>query len=346
MKKIILLISILILFFQSKSQNIITKNDASKFIEAYFSPIGESFGAGMNNGWYNTAKPHKFLGFDFTVTLNMVSIPEEMLTFDPNQISGTDGSFSLNEAQLPDENFSGDETPTILGSGEGAVIRYERVNDYADATVFDMPYQGSVNKNLIPVPMISGGIGLIKKTELDFRYLPNYNFSFGFLNDGSIGLWGLGLKHDLLQYIPVIGNTIPLDLSLQFGHTQFNTSFSFNPLEESSMDNIEQDISIKVNATTFNLIASKKILMLTGYVSLGYNASNTIFNSNDNGEFRFNARYPTYTFNLPNEIKFQSENHMRSNIGARINLSIISIQFNHTFSKYPVTTLGVGVSLR
>ena len=82
MKKIILLISILILFFQSKSQEIIVpQDDAAKFIETYFSPIGESFGAGMNNGWYNTAKPHKLLGFDITLTLNLVSVPNEKQHF-------------------------------------------------------------------------------------------------------------------------------------------------------------------------------------------------------------------------------------------------------------------------
>ena len=52
---------------------------------------------------------------------------------------------------------------------------------YSDSYEFQMPNQGKINKNLIPVPMINVGIGLIKKTELDFRYLPNYNFSLGFV---------------------------------------------------------------------------------------------------------------------------------------------------------------------
>ena len=68
MKKFILPIAILLFGFQSKSQQItIFEDDASNFLEAYFSPIGESFGAGLNNGWYNTAKPHKLGGFDITL---------------------------------------------------------------------------------------------------------------------------------------------------------------------------------------------------------------------------------------------------------------------------------------
>ena len=42
----------------------------------------------------------------------------------------------------------------------------------------------------------------------------------------------------------------------------------------------------------------------------------------------------------------KTENEFRTNIGVRINLTIITLQLNHTFSKYPVTTLGVGLSIR
>ena len=43
--------------------------------------MAESFGAGLNNGWYNTAKPHSLGGFDLTFTLNTVIIPNSAETF-------------------------------------------------------------------------------------------------------------------------------------------------------------------------------------------------------------------------------------------------------------------------
>ncbi|MGY8989024.1 MAG: DUF6588 family protein, partial [Flavobacteriales bacterium] len=258
MKKIILSISILLFGFQSKSQITISEEDAANFLEAYFSPIGESFGAGLNNGWYNTAKPHKLAGFDITLTLNAVSIPNEIQHFDPNDIP----------------NFSSAEpisSPTILGNGEGATITYNNSNPVE----FTMPDQGILKINLIPVPMINAGIGLIKKTELDFRYIPNYNFDMGFIGKGSVGLWGIGAKHDLLQYIPVVGDAIPMSLSIQAGHTRFNTSFSIVDPNSS----VNQDVNLDINATTINLILSKKLLMLTTYAGVGYNSSVTKFNS-------------------------------------------------------------------
>ncbi|MGY8989025.1 MAG: DUF6588 family protein, partial [Flavobacteriales bacterium] len=43
---------------------------------------------------------------------------------------------------------------------------------------------------------------------------------------------------------------------------------------------------------------------------------------------------------------FESLNEMRANIGLRFNLAIITLQADHTFSKYPVTTVGVGLTFR
>ena len=321
MKKILLFLFLTLVSLQSKSQ-VIESDDATKFLEAYFSPLGQSFGAGLNNGWYNTAKPHKLGGFDLTFTLNAVSIPNDMQHFDPNNI----------------DNFSSNSTtPTILGAGEGSEITY---NNNGNSMTFNMPNQGTLKKSLIPIPILNAGIGLIKKTELDFRYLPTYNFDMGFVGKGSVGLWGIGAKHDILQYIPIVGDAIPMSLSIQAGHTRLNTSFSVVDPNSS----VNQDVSLDINATTINLIVSKKLLMITAYAGLGYNSSVTKFSS----ETSFNVGTSTnpVTMNIPVEMKFESQNEMRANIGLRFNLAIIALQANHTFSKYPVTTIGAGISLR
>ena len=73
MKKIYIFLFSCFLFSSIKSQ-ILTQdmNEANKLIEAYFSPLAESYGTGLNSGWYNTAKPHKLFGFDLTFNLNTV----------------------------------------------------------------------------------------------------------------------------------------------------------------------------------------------------------------------------------------------------------------------------------
>ena len=63
-----------------------------KIFKEYIRPIADGFSAGLNNGWYNTGKPHKFGGFDITISGNIVLIPESYKMFSISEIGGN--SFS------------------------------------------------------------------------------------------------------------------------------------------------------------------------------------------------------------------------------------------------------------
>lgn len=312
----ILLIVILSLFTtksfsQVQIENI---NDAQAFLQEYLNPLGNGLGAITNNGWYNSAKPHKVLGFDATFTLSVLNVSDEKKSFDPNSIS----------------NFSSSETstPTILGSGDGAIVQY-------DGEEFKLPNQKTSFSTLI-LPNFNFGIGILKKTELNGRFIPNYKYNLGFFGKGEIGMWGVGFKHDLLQWVPIIGNAIPISLSLQAGHTQLNSELSI----------LDQEVNIDVQATNLNIILSRKILMLTGYTSFGYNFSTTTFSAGENINDSENFNLNELEIDLPIEMKFENNNEFRANVGLRFNLAVVTINANHTFSKYPVTTLGLGVGLR
>ena len=312
----ILLIVILSLFTtksfsQVQIENI---NDAQAFLQEYLNPLGNGLGAITNNGWYNSAKPHKVLGFDATFTLSILNVSDEKKSFDPNSIS----------------NFSSSETstPTILGSGDGAIVQY-------DGEEFKLPNQKTSFSTLI-LPNFNFGLGIFKKTELNGRFIPNYKYNLGFFGKGEIGMWGVGFKHDLLQWIPIIGNAIPISLSLQAGHTQLNSELSI----------LDQEVNIDVQATNLNIILSRKLLMLTGYTSFGYNFSTTTFSAGENINDSENFNLNELEIDLPIEMKFENNNEFRANVGLRFNLAVVNINANHTFSKYPVTTLGLGVGLR
>lgn len=298
-------------FSQVQIENI---NDAQAFLQEYLNPLGNGLGAITNNGWYNSAKPHKVLGFDATFTLSVLNVSDEKKSFDPNSIS----------------NFSSSETstPTILGSGDGAIVQY-------DGEEFKLPNQKTSFSTLI-LPNFNFGLGIFKKTELNGRFIPNYKYNLGFFGKGEIGMWGVGFKHDLLQWIPIIGNAIPISLSLQAGHTQLNSELSI----------LDQEVNIDVQATNLNIILSRKLLMLTGYTSFGYNFSTTTFSAGENINDSENFNLNELEIDLPIEMKFENNNEFRANVGLRFNLAVVTINANHTFSKYPVTTLGLGVGLR
>ena len=294
-------------------QNILADDIAQgeKLIEAYFTPMAESFGAGLNSGWYNTAKPHNLGGFDLTLTLNTVIIPSSAKTFNIKSAGGD--LFTSNDT----------EASTIFGSADATTMTYNNNSTGLDVD-FEMP--GGFKTPAIPLPMIQAGIGLIKNTAIDVRYMPMLNVG----DNINVNLFGIGIKHDLLQWIPGIGNAIPMSLSLQGGYSSLNTELEI----------LGQEVSLKTKATTINLVASKKLLMVTGYVGLGYNSATTTFTTDANfdlGGIQFDEKV---------EVAFESNNNLRTNIGLRLNMTVVTIQADYTFAEYPTATLGLGVSLR
>ena len=275
--------------------------------------MAESFGAGLNNGWYNTAKPHSLGGFDVTFTLNTVIIPNTAEIFKIGDEFGGVFSSEKNEAS------------TIFGSANNTEMYYtpSYIADL-DSIPFKMP--GGLKTPAIPLPMIQTGIGLIKKTAVDLRYMPMLNIG----DNINVNLFGVGLKHDLLQWIPAVGNAIPMSLSLQAGYTSLNTELKV----------LKQQVTLNTKATTINLVASKKILMITGYAGIGYNSSKTTFSADANFELS------GIKFEENIKAEFESNKNLRTNIGLRLNMAVVTIQADYTFSKYPTATLGLGVSLR
>jgi len=290
-----------------------------KLLEAYFTPMAESFGAGLNNGWYNTAKPHSLGGFDLTFTVNTVIIPSSAKTFN---IEGAGGNTFTSTTET--------EASTIFGSSGTTEMTYASIlgnaptGDPLILTTFDMP--GGLKTAAMPLPMIQAGIGLIKNTAIDIRYMPMLNVG----DNINVNLFGVGVKHDLLQWIPVVGDAIPMSLSLQGGYTTLNTELKISG----------QEVSLNTKATTINLVASRKLLMVTGYAGVGYNSSTTTFAADANfdlGGVQFNEKV---------EVPFESNNNLRANVGLRFNITLVTIQADYTFSEYPTATLGLGVSLR
>lgn len=310
MPRIITIILAIIICKSSYAQVSINNKDANIFLSKYINPLSSSIGATLNNGWYNTAKPHKLAGFDLSLSLNTLIIPKNKKSFNPNDL----------------ENFSStsSETPTILGKGDGAIITYQG-ND------IKLPNQNNAIYALA-MPTINTGIGIIKKTEINARYMPTYNFNAGFAGKGEISLWGIGFKHDILQWIPVIGNTIPLSLSIQGAYSSLNSKLTI----------LNQDVDLNIHAYNINLIASRKILMLTGFAGVGFNSTESTFITNLSQEFNLGE----LSIISPIELVLERETYFRANVGLRFNIAVLALQANYTISEYPVLTIGAGVSIR
>ena len=306
------------LFVSAQNITVSNNSDATNFLGAYFSPFAESIGAGLNKGWYYTAKPHKLAGFDVSLSLNLITISDEIASFDVNSI----------------ENFSSasSSTPSILGSGEGAIINYQNGNVNGQ---FVMPDQ-NIEIKAVPIPTLNVGLGLIKGTEINVRYIPSYEYDIGFIGKGSVELYGAGIKHNILQWLP-LNKFLPFDLSIQCAISQFNTSF------EVESQSVRQGVDLDIQASTVNLIFSKKFAMITAYGSVGQNFVSSTLNANKNFSLGSTS---TLNFDSPLEINMPKTSEMQASAGIRLQFAIFTLYANQTFSSYPSTSAGIGISFR
>ncbi|MFH0843148.1 MAG: DUF6588 family protein, partial [Bacteroidota bacterium] len=178
--------------------------DGVSLLEAYVAPYANAFGAGLNGGWYNTAKPHKLGGFDLTIGLNVGMVPAADETFDLSTL----GLSTNIEPKIG-------TAPTIAGPDEGRPTMTYSVSGVTLAS-FSMP--PGTGWKYIPVPTAQIGIGLPLGTEVKGRFVPKIP-----IGDGDVMLWGVGLMHSITQYLPG-DELLPIDASIFGGYTRLNAN--------------------------------------------------------------------------------------------------------------------------
>lgn len=301
-----------------------SKNDTNYLMEGYLGPVLNGVGYGLNQGWYNTAKPHKTLGFDVTVTLSVITVPTSERDFQVN-------NNQLEVLQLDDSNFPDGKVPTLVGTNElGPVYRIGNTTSTVQGPgaipgINDLPVIG------VPVPIANASIGLFKGTEVKVRYLPTID------QDGiKADLVGGAIMHDIKQHIPGIKN-LPFDLSVLAGYTKMNVSYEFAA---------NQNLALDATAWTVQAIASKKLALLTVYAAAGYNSSNV--NLNINGTYELlPAQGPVPAQFITDPVALsQTGGGPRMTGGVRIRLALINIHADYTLQKFPTVSAGIGVGLR
>ena len=336
--------------------------DAEKLFQEYLKPYANMFGADLNAGWYNTAKPHKLGGFDLTITLNGSMAPSSDLVFNPNSIGLSSDAAITN----------GTQSPTAAGkkTDNRPVITYSKT---APAPIGKVPIASKTlpdgsGINFVPLPMIQLGIGLPKGTEVTVRLLPNLDLG----DIGNIGLWGVGLKHSIIQWIPALSRLPILDITAQGAYTKLKTyaNINYEPLDivaDATHDYVsdpnkwlDQRLELGVTAWTANIVISETIPVISFYQAIGYSSSrvdlglkgNFPFPSIESRSGNSNFGDPVVTndalgiINDPISLEMQNKKNLRLNAGFRIKLGVLTIHGDYTKSNYNVFTAGLGISFR
>lgn len=332
--------------------------DAQVLFQEYLTPYANAFGANLNSGWYNTGKPHKPLGFDVTITFNTAWAPPSAKSFDMAELdlAGTVvGTSTITPTIAGEKNTY---RPEMLYTVDDPV----NVGEEVELARYTMPK--GTGFNAIPLPMAQLGIGLPYGTDVTVRFLPSLDFG----DLGSIGLWGVGMKHSILQHIPVMKRIPVLEASVQGGFTRLNTfaNLNYTPDDIDGIDLTDysdpfkwnnQRIGLAVDAWTVNLVVSQTLPVVTFYQAIGYSTTKT--NVYMDGLYPFpsvETEAGTYQGQVvikdedniedPLDVEIHNTKDLRLNIGMRVKLGVLTLHADYTKANYSAVTAGIGISFR
>lgn len=325
--------------------------DAETYLQEYMEPGIISFANGLANGWVNTAKPHKLLGFDITFSANLATVPEEAYKFSFASKTWQNLEFVSGDDQIP--TFVGGAANTTLQLRADAVITDPKTGQSIDYTSTSEPFSAASGIDVtdipfagIPTPTLNMGIGLMKNTELKVRYMPSIN-----TDDFSMEMWGVGIMHDIKQWIPGL-KLVPIDISGFIGTTRLNVNVNYEFEEPSGTgDKFYTDgpasTEFSVSSTTIQILASKKLAIFTPYASVGYNIVGSTLDVKgtyvyDNGD----GVTEPLRIDDPVSLEFGGNSSPRITVGGQLKLLILTLHADYTIQKYNTFTAGVGISIR
>ncbi len=252
-------------------------------VKNYARPLVTSFASGMSAGAFNTADVPKFFGFSIGIRAMFIFVPDDQKYFTPN---------------LPEGYVVDKDAPTVYGPGQGVTYLGGGSNP-------PIVYPEGQDVNAVPLAFPQATISLYG-TELLLRYitLP--------IEDEDITLFGVGLKHNVSQYIPLM----PVDVSVQILYNKLKIS----------------DI-IDAKHFAYGLIASKSFAILTVYGGFQYETST----------FNFSYEYDDGNTTRDISVDIDGDNDVRGTLGAAIKLPFFVINADYSFGAQNAVSTGLSL---
>ena len=349
MKKISLMICLMVISLIGFSQtNVVEflkggKADANKLFQAYLEPYAFALGDGLNNGWYSTAEAHHLFGFDLTLGVSAIQIPDGSKTFDINKLGLTNMEVKSGSSVAPTVGGAESQGPLIT------------VYDNQRRPMVEFNSPKGTGLDVVPVPMVQVGFGLLPHTDIMVRYVPELKYNNNG-DDMKIGLWGIGGKHNFLKSIPFL-KQLPIDASVfaSYSEVNGNSELSFTAADYSSNPNIriepvntgDQSLELITKTSKYGLIVSKKVAILTVYGAIGKSTSKS--NVNLLGTYPVVATTSAGGYEItqagalkdPVALDFETSNVSLEG-GLRLKLAVISLFGSINKSQY--TSYNVGLS--
>lgn len=185
------------------------------------------------------------------------------------------------------------------------------------------------------------------------------------------GLWGVGLKHDIGQWIPFVKRVPVLHFTLMYGYTNLNVNTALASVtpeligardKTSGISWDDQNFDLLTQGHTANFLVGANLPVVAFYGGVGISITQT--NLKVNGYFPIPD--PTPNTDNPSDIHIEVTNESamkdpidveiknsdgsvtkpRYNVGMRFKFAVITLHFDYTYANYSVATAGLGISFR
>ena len=179
--------------------------------------------------------------------------------------------------------------------------------------------------------------------------MPKLNF------DDSVeaNLIGLGLQHDLTQYLGPI-DKLPLSVSILGAFTNMDVTYNIeddDPSDEVTVTNGEAAFEMKT--WTVQAIGSLDFKIITLYGSVGYNGGKSSIKINGTYDLEYDIEdgggtvigTASDSVTDPIDLNFESTG-VRGTLGARLNLAFFKIFADYTLQEYNTLSAGIAFSFR
>lgn len=327
--------------------------------EMYVQPLVTGFGSSMNSGLYKRAKctTGKLplpIGFDVNIIVSASLVPDEDLNYDYYFMDNTiDFDLQSIDASLPNVTMSmsdlytadKEETPTISGDEEGAVITPKTQSDVIDALIVKMnpatsieetAYRAALNSSyssissLIPQFQFPDGsnIPAIPSTnvqlnvripfgiELGLRGAPPYKIK----DVGEFKMLGFGVRKNIP--VPIVDVAVG----------GFYQILTIGDVFEAKNINVHTEIGKTLGIPGFKISPYLGVGMDKSTVDLTYTIlGGTIPGNSEDQEIEFNM---------------EGENKFRTNLGFSLQIALLHLQGEYSIGKYQSATLNVGLTFK
>jgi len=286
MKKLLLPFLFLLLAVQIKAQfaDRITDLPVDE-LKNYATPLATWTGTYLNSGGYYSADVSTLFGFKIGLIGMMILVPDDQTTFQTS-----DGSESA--------TFFGEKGAAVPGSA-GYVV-----------------YPPGINKTSVPTGIPQIAVSTLG-SELMLRFVPTLE-----IDDVEAGLFGIGVKHSISQYIPLL----PVDIAVQLLYNRVSIE--------------SPDLDMKTTNIAFNAHASRSFGLVTLYGGLQYESSSMDIDYTFTGT-GFVGVFPDDKLSL----SLDGDNNFRLTLGAALRLAVLVINADVNLGSQTAIVAGLNFEL-